>query len=153
MNGGMKAGTASYRVVREGFLEEVIFNLRMKNEKEPAMWRLVGKGFRWKEKFKQLSKMKEDWGVFEVLREDQSGWDERPVLEQEEKWLSGKVLVVISREKSLLRVCYCIPHSLNPNPKKMLSCKRVLSLVTILSSIVLEMKCYLFFWKCSSLPA
>lgn len=37
MNGGMKAGTASYKVVREGFLEEVIFNLRMKNEKEPAM--------------------------------------------------------------------------------------------------------------------
>lgn len=32
----MKGRTVIYRVVREGFLEEVMFNLRMKNEKKPA---------------------------------------------------------------------------------------------------------------------
>lgn len=39
----MKGETALYRVIREGFLEEVMYKLRMKNMKESDMWRLEGR--------------------------------------------------------------------------------------------------------------
>ena len=96
MNSEMKGETALYRVVKEGFLEEVMFMLRMKNEKEPVMWRLEGKDFRQKEGCKLMAVSKDDSGLFELLKEDQSA--EKRDQCQSNKRPGVKALVVISTE-------------------------------------------------------
>lgn len=66
----MKGGTALYRVFGEGFLEEVMVKLRMKNKKAPATRRLEGKVSGKRKDISKCVETKEDTGV---LKEDQSG--------------------------------------------------------------------------------
>lgn len=70
-NGSVNGGTALYRVVREGFLEEGRFKLRMKNDKSQPCED-------WRERVSGTRK-----GTSQRLRpkKPQCGWDERPVPE------------------------------------------------------------------------
>ena len=82
----MERGTALYRVVREGFLEVVMFKLQMKNKTQLREgWR---ESFQTNGRYKQMSGTKKASGVFDV-KEDQRDWDKRPVLEQEKQGEHG----------------------------------------------------------------
>lgn len=65
------------------------------------------------------------------------------MLEQEGERPSVKVLVVISREKPLLRVFCSIPTSM-PKPRKILLFKRFLPLATVVFSIIFKQSDVIF---------